>query len=52
MAIRCLYCGMDYDVTLFEFERTIICVCGKTVAFKHELIYEPGFRRLKDQFRE
>lgn len=36
MAVRCKYCGRDYDFTLFEFERTITCVCGKTVTFKHE----------------
>ncbi|MFA6055712.1 MAG: hypothetical protein WC769_10085 [Thermodesulfovibrionales bacterium] len=36
MAVRCSYCGRDYDVTLFEFDRSITCVCGKTVAFKHE----------------
>lgn len=116
MAIRCLNCSREYDVTLFEFDRSIICVCGQTVTFKHEqmtdgalfalgsedrkvreirtmadriaslivgsdypmidieiekqklremisellpdkidlygLIYEPRFRRLKDQFRE
>ena len=27
---------MGYDVTLFEFERFITCVCGKTVIFRHE----------------
>ena len=36
MAVRCLYCGRGYDVTLFEFDRSIPCVCGKTVAFRHE----------------
>ncbi|MBA4348797.1 MAG: hypothetical protein C0415_02270 [Thermodesulfovibrio sp.] len=36
MAVRCSYCGRDYDVTLFEFDRSITCVCGKTVTFKHE----------------
>ncbi len=36
MAVRCSYCGRDYDVTLFEFDRSITCVCGKRVAFKHE----------------
>lgn len=36
MAVRCSYCGRDYDVTLFEFDRSITCVCGKTVLFKHE----------------
>lgn len=36
MAVRCSYCGRDYDVTLFEFGRTVICECGKTVTFRHE----------------
>jgi hypothetical protein len=36
MAIRCSYCGREYDVTLFEFERAITCLCGETVKFKHE----------------
>ncbi|MBI5674871.1 MAG: hypothetical protein HZC48_03430 [Nitrospirae bacterium] len=36
MAIRCSYCGREYDVTLFEFDMSITCVCGKTVKFKHE----------------
>jgi DNA-directed RNA polymerase subunit RPC12/RpoP len=36
MAVRCSYCGRDYDVTLFEFDRSIRCVCGKTITFKHE----------------
>ncbi|MBI4848366.1 MAG: hypothetical protein HY808_07315 [Nitrospirae bacterium] len=36
MAIRCGNCGRDYDVTLFEFDRSITCVCGRTVTFKHE----------------
>ena len=36
MAVRCSYCGRDYDVTLFEFDRSITCGCGKTVVFKHE----------------
>ena len=38
MAVRCSYCGREYDVTLFEFDRSITCVCGKTVTFKHEHI--------------
>ena len=38
MAIRCKYCGRDYDITLFEFNRSITCVCGKIVTFKHEQI--------------
>jgi|Deesub1362A_J573_1020465.scaffolds.fasta_scaffold00289_8 uncharacterized Zn finger protein (UPF0148 family) len=35
MAIRCPYCGREYDVTLFEFEREISCVCGHMVRFEH-----------------
>lgn len=38
MAVRCSYCGRDYDVTLFEFDRSITCACGRTVTFKHEQI--------------
>lgn len=36
MAVRCAYCSREYDVTLFEFDRCITCVCGKTVTFQHE----------------
>ncbi len=38
MSIRCSYCGREYDITLFEFDRTLTCVCGNTVTIKHELI--------------
>jgi len=31
MAIRCHQCGREYDVTLFEFGRTITCECGAEV---------------------
>ncbi len=36
MAVKCSSCGRGYDVTLFEFSRSIKCVCGKTVSFRHE----------------
>lgn len=51
MAIRCLYCGREYDVTLFEFDRSITCVCGKTVKFKHELMTDEALlaRRSEDR---
>lgn len=45
MAVRCSYCGRDYDVTLFEFNRSVTCVCGETVTFKHEA---PPARRDED----
>jgi hypothetical protein len=31
MAIRCQRCGREYDVTLFQFGRTIHCACGSRV---------------------
>lgn len=31
MAIRCEQCGREYDVTLFEFGRTVRCACGAEV---------------------
>ena len=36
MAVRCPYCSREYDITLFEFDRSITCVCGKTVGRSHE----------------
>ena len=36
MAVRCSNCGRGYDVTLFEFGRSVTCVCGNTVVLKHE----------------
>jgi uncharacterized protein with PIN domain len=37
MAIACAKCGRQYDVTLFEFGRTINCACGERVGFEHRL---------------
>lgn len=37
MAISCSNCGRQYDVTLFQFGRTINCVCGERVGFEHRL---------------
>ena len=31
MAVPCPSCGREYDVTLFEFGRTIWCTCGSRV---------------------
>ena len=38
MAISCGKCGRQYDVTLFEFGRTINCACGNRVGFEHRLV--------------
>lgn len=39
MAVPCPSCGREYDVTLFEFGRTIWCTCGGRVGV------EPRVRR-------
>lgn len=31
MAVPCPHCGREYDVTLFEFGRTLWCTCGSRV---------------------
>jgi uncharacterized protein with PIN domain len=42
MAITCTGCGRQYDVTLFQFGRTIHCTCGRRVGLEHRLsIPEP-----------
>jgi len=41
MAIPCSSCGREYDVTLFEFGRTLWCTCGNRVGL------EPRVRRIE-----
>jgi uncharacterized protein len=41
MAISCAKCGRQYDVTLFQFGRTINCVCGERVGFEHKINLPP-----------
>jgi hypothetical protein len=31
MSIRCPKCGREYDVTLFQFGRSVVCDCGQVV---------------------
>lgn len=40
MGVPCQRCGREYDVTLFEFGRTLWCTCGSRVGL------EPRARRL------
>jgi hypothetical protein len=40
MSVPCARCGREYDVTLFEFGRTIWCTCGSRVGV------EPRIRRV------
>jgi hypothetical protein len=50
MSIRCKFCGRDYDTTLFEFDRTITCVCGKVVTFRHEQMKDEAI--IKERIKE
>jgi len=40
MAVRCPKCKREYDVTLFEFGKGIVCECGERLSLKHEEIFE------------
>lgn len=37
MAIACPGCGRQYDVTLFEYGRTVRCTCGSVVGLEHRI---------------
>ena len=41
MAVNCAKCGRQYDVTLFQFGRTINCACGERVGLEHRLNLTP-----------
>ena len=46
MAVSCTRCGRQYDVTLFQFGRTINCACGERVGLEHK-INLPAGRQVK-----
>jgi len=35
VAIRCKKCGREFDITLFQFGRTVRCPCGAPVKLEH-----------------
>jgi DNA-directed RNA polymerase subunit RPC12/RpoP len=35
MSLRCPNCGREYDVTLFEFDREVVCECGKRLTLQN-----------------
>jgi len=37
VAVLCKRCGRQYDVTLFQFGRTVRCDCGEEVGLGAEL---------------
>jgi len=48
MAITCPRCGREYDVTLFQFGRTIHCTCGARVGLEKRL--GPPLSRTEPRF--
>ncbi|MDX1624685.1 MAG: Mut7-C RNAse domain-containing protein, partial [Gemmatimonadota bacterium] len=42
MAIPCPECGRQYDVTLFDYGRTIHCTCGARVGLEIRSTRSPG----------
>lgn len=51
MAIVCPRCGREYDVTLFQFGRTIDCACGARVGLEKKLPLEARSGRRDDRVR-
>ncbi len=47
MAIKCPKCKKEYDITLFEFERTVRCVCGNTVSLQHKEMFRESLSARK-----
>lgn len=45
MSIRCPECGWEYDVTLFQFGRTVRCGCGRIVRAGSEYLWD-GIKEL------
>lgn len=37
MAIVCTRCGRHYDVSLFDYGRTVNCTCGEIVGLEHRI---------------
>lgn len=49
MAISCPRCNRQYDVTLFEFGRKVICECGEVISA--EGVFPPTFAGRHDAGR-
>lgn len=35
MSLRCPKCGREYDVTLFQYRRTVACPCGEELSLEN-----------------
>jgi len=52
MAIRCPQCKKEYDITLFEFDKNIICDCGYEIKLQHKAIINEVEKFSKDYFMQ
>lgn len=55
MAIKCPNCGREFDISLFEFGREVICPCGRKITLEHRenLTKFHGLKELEEEiFRE
>jgi len=53
MAIVCKRCGRQYDVSLFQFGRTVVCECGETLNLSHEqTLMDESFLQALEELRQ
>ena len=51
MAVTCPHCGRQYDITLFQFGRTIRCACGRVIDASHVALFR-DLERLLDTLED
>jgi hypothetical protein len=52
MAMQCPYCGRQYDIALFQFGRSVTCVCGNVIEASHVSLFrevEEIFETVEDK---
>ena len=51
MAVICPRCGRQYDITLFQFGRTVTCACGQVIDESHVGVFRE-LERLLDNLED
>ena len=49
MAVRCRKCHRQYDITLFQFGRTVVCECGEKIDARKAQEEPIGQKKRKDE---
>ncbi len=52
MSIKCPQCGREYDVSLFQFGRSVVCECGRIISRDNDPIWQEIFKILEDEEEE